>query len=233
MKIGIIGAMEQEVSLLRNRLIHSTIWQQAGCEIYSGQLHGMDLSLLKSGIGKAFAAFGTTLLLDHFKPEIIINIGSAGSLEPSLKIGDVVVSHEVRYHDVDLTAFGYEQGQMAQCPASFIAAPSLITLAEEIIKQLGIYAVRGLLVSGDIFINSTQTLANIRHIFPKAIAVEMEATAIAHVCHQFSVPFVAIRTISDVANQTAYLNFKKCLPVVAYNSSLLVSAMVQSLADQR
>lgn len=233
MKIGIIGAMEQEVALLRDHLSHSTLHQQAGCEIYTGQLHGVEIALVKSGISKVSAALGTTLLLDHFKPELVINTGSAGGLAPSLKVGDIVVSHEVRYHDVDVTAFGYEPGQMAQCPASFNAAPSLVALAEEIIDRLGMHAVRGLVVSGDAFINGAEGLARIRRTFPQAIAVEMEATAIAHVCHQFAVPFVVVRAISDVADQASHLSFEEFLTVAAQSSSRLVEEMVHALAGQR
>lgn len=233
MKIGIIGAIEQEVALLRDRIDHPALWQQAGCEIYTGQLHSVEVALVKSGIGKVSAALGTILLLDHFKSELVINTGSAGALAPSLKVGDIVVSHEVRYHDVDVTAFGYEPGQMAQCPASYNAAPSLVALAEEIVERLGMHAVRGLVVSGDTFINGADGLARIRQTFPQAIAVEMEATAVAHMCHQFAVPFVVVRAISDLADQESHLSFKEFLTLAAKSSSRLVEEMVQALAGQR
>lgn len=108
MKVGIIGAMEQEVTLLRDRIENRQTFQRAGCEIYTGQINGVDVALLKSGIGKVSAALGTTLLLEHSKPDVVINTGSAGGLAPSLNVGDIVVSDEVRYHDADVTAFGYE-----------------------------------------------------------------------------------------------------------------------------
>lgn len=233
MKIGIIGAMQQEISLLRDRLTNATVWQRAECKVYSGQLHGVKVALVKSGIGKVSAALGTTLLLDHFKPALVINTGSTGSLVPSLNIGDIIVSQEVRYYDVDVTAFGYELGQMAQCPASFAAAPSLIALAEAISDRLDIHVIRGLVVSGDTFINSIQNLAYIRNIFPQALSVEMEATAIAHICYRFAVPFVVVRAVSDVASQISHLNFKEFLPIAVQNSSKLVEEMVQSLSDQQ
>jgi len=233
MRVGIIGAMEQEVALLRDQIEERTTWQQAGCEIYSGKLRGIDVALVKSGIGKVSAALGTTLLLDHFHPDKVINTGSAGGLDPLLKVGDIVVSSEARYHDVDVTAFGYEPGQMAQCPAAFVADQALVALAERCITELQLHAVRGLVVSGDAFINGAQPLAHIRATFPQAIAVEMEATAIAHVCHQFGVPFVVVRAISDVADQASHLSFDAFLAVAAKQSSRLVEAMLQSLAGQR
>ncbi|GKV96786.1 5'-methylthioadenosine/S-adenosylhomocysteine nucleosidase [Pectobacterium aroidearum] len=229
MKVGIIGAMEQEVTLLRDRIENRQTFQRAGCEIYTGQINGVDVALLKSGIGKVSAALGTTLLLEHSKPDVVINTGSAGGLAPSLNVGDIVVSDEVRYHDADVTAFGYEPGQMAGCPAAFAADEKLIALAQEAIADLQLNAVRGLVVSGDAFINGAEPLARIRTTFPKAIAVEMEATAIAHVCHQFAVPFVVVRAISDVADKASHLSFDEFLSVAAQQSTRMVEAILTKL----
>lgn len=233
MKVGIIGAMEQEVTLLRDRIENRETIQRAGCEIYIGRLNGVDVALLKSGIGKVSAALGTTLLLEHCRPDVVINTGSAGGLAATLKVGDIVVSDEVRYHDADVTAFGYEPGQMAGCPAAFAADETLITLAQNAIAALDLNAVRGLIVSGDAFINGAEPLARIRKTFPQAIAVEMEATAIAHVCHQFAVPFVIVRAISDVADQESHLSFDEFLVVAAQQSTRMVETMLQTLAERR
>lgn len=232
MKVGIIGAMEQEVTLLRDRITERETLTRAGCEIYSGKLNGVDVALLKSGIGKVSAAMGTTLLLEHCRPDIIINTGSAGGLAATLNVGDIVVSDEARYHDADVTAFGYQPGQMAGCPVGFPADAALITLAEQAIASLKLNAVRGLIVSGDAFINGAEPLARIRSTFPHAVAVEMEATAIAHVCHQFGVPFVVVRAISDVADKASHLSFDEFLVVAAQQSTQMVEAMLQALAEK-
>jgi len=229
MKAGIIGAMEEEVTLLRDKIDNRQTLNIAGCEIYTGTLNGVDVALLKSGIGKVSAAMGATLLLEHCKPDVIINTGSAGGLAPSLQVGDIVVSDEVRYHDADVTAFGYEYGQMAGCPAAFKADEKLIAAAQETIEQPKLDAVRGLVVSGDAFINGSVNLAKIRHNFPQAIAVEMEATAIGHVCYNFGVPFVVVRAISDVADQQSHLSFEEFLAVAAKQSSLMVETLLTSL----
>ncbi|MDY0971613.1 5'-methylthioadenosine/S-adenosylhomocysteine nucleosidase [Siccibacter turicensis] len=230
MKAGIIGAMEEEVTLLRDKIENRQTITVAGLEMYTGTLNGTDVALLKSGIGKVSAAMGAALLLEHCKPDLIINTGSAGGLAPGLNVGDIVVSDETRYHDADVTAFGYEIGQMAGCPAAFVADEKLVNAAEACIRQLDLHAVRGLIVSGDAFINGAEGLAKIRHNFPQAVAVEMEATAIAHVCHNFGVPFVVVRAISDVADQTSHLSFDEFLAVAAKQSSLMVETLVQNLA---
>ena len=230
MKAGIIGAMEQEVTLLRDKIENRETLSIAGCEIYTGTLNGVEVALLKSGIGKVSAAMGTALLLERCRPDMVINTGSAGGLASSLKVGDIVVSDEVRYHDADVTAFGYGPGQMAGCPAAFPGDEKLIAAAESCIQQLNLHAVRGLVVSGDAFINGAEPLARIRATFPQAIAVEMEATAIGHVCHQFATPFVVIRAISDVADQESHLSFEEFLSVAAKQSSLLVETLLGQLA---
>lgn len=229
MKAGIIGAMEEEVTLLRDKIENRQTLNIAGCEIYTGTLNGTEVALLKSGIGKVAAAMGATLLLEHCKPDVIINTGSAGGLAPTLKVGDIVVSEDVRYHDADVTAFGYEYGQLPGCPAGFKADEKLIAAAEACIQQLDLHAVRGLVVSGDAFINGAENLAKIRQHFPNAIAVEMEATAVAHVCHNFGVPFVVVRAISDVADQQSHLSFDEFLAVAAKQSSLMVETLLQQL----
>jgi adenosylhomocysteine nucleosidase len=202
--------MEEEVTLLRDKIENRQTLSLGGCEIYTGLLNGTEVALLKSGIGKVAAALGTTLLLECCKPDVIINTGSAGGLAPTLKVGDIVVSDEARYHDADVTAFGYEYGQLPGCPAGFKADEKLVAAAENCIAELNLNAVRGLIVSGDAFINGSVALAKIRH--------------------NFKVPFVVVRAISDVADQQSHLSFDEFLVVAAKQSSLMVETLVQKLA---
>lgn len=229
MKAGIIAAMEQEVTLLRSKITNCRTFSRAGCEIYSGRLQGVDVALVKSGIGKVAAAMGSVLLLEHCKPDVIINTGSAGGLSSQLHIGDLVISEQTCYHDVDVTAFAYQPGQIPGCPATFPADPRLIAGARLCTEQLNLPAVCGLIVSGDSFINSSAARENILHLFPAAIAVDMEATAIAQVCHNYALPFVVVRAISDVADQQSSVDFNEFLALAAKQSALLVEGLVQHL----
>ena len=131
MKVAIIGAMEEEVTILRDKIENLEQMTIAGCEFNTGTLNGVEVILLKSGIGKVNAAMSTTILLEKFKPDAVINTGSAGGYEPSLNVGDVVISTEVRHHDVDVTIFGYEYGQVPQLPAAFIPNEKLFAIAED------------------------------------------------------------------------------------------------------
>ncbi|BAX51923.1 5'-methylthioadenosine/S-adenosylhomocysteine nucleosidase [Photobacterium damselae subsp. piscicida] len=230
MKIGIIGAMEQEVAILKDQLTDCQTHNKAGCTIYTGRLNGAEIALLQSGIGKVAAAVGTTILLEVFQPDVVINTGSAGGFDSSLNVGDVVISTEVRYHDADVTAFGYEMGQMAQQPAVFISDSNLMEVAEQALATMtDTHAVRGLICTGDAFICTEEKQNFIRTHFPTVVTVEMEAAAIAQVCHQFKQPFVVVRAISDVADKESPMSFDEFLPLAAQSSSVMVAKMVELL----
>jgi len=230
MKIGIIGAMDEEVSILKAKLNNIQTTIIAGCEFYQGELNGKQVILTKSGIGKVAAAVATTLLLERFQPDNIINTGSAGGYDSNLNVGDIVISTEVRFHDVDLTAFGYEIGQMAQLPPAFTADQKLIDVAQDAARTIeGLNIIQGLICTGDIFMADPQKAEIARNNFPTMAACEMEAAAIAQVCHQFEVPFVIIRSLSDIAGKKSELSFEQYLPIAAQNASILVEAMINRL----
>ncbi|ATF74343.1 5'-methylthioadenosine/adenosylhomocysteine nucleosidase [Pasteurella multocida] len=229
MKIGIVGAMAQEVEILVSLMSDKTTTQVASCVIYEGKIHGKSVALLQSGIGKVAAAMGTSLLLQMTKPDLIINTGSAGGVAAGLKVGDIIISTETRYHDADVTAFGYAKGQLPACPVAFESDKALADLAERIASQQGQQVKRGLICSGDSFIQGGTQLAQIRADFPAVMAVEMEATAIAQVCHAFNVPFVVVRAISDSGDGEASMSFEEFLPLAAKQSSAMVLGMIDHL----
>ena len=228
MKIGIVGAMAQEVEILSQLMTDKRETKVASAVIFEGKINGKEIALLQSGIGKVAAAIGTTALLQLAKPDVVLNTGSAGGVAKGLKVGDIVISDETRYHDVDVTAFGYEKGQLPANPAAFLSDKQLADLADEI-AQSGQNVKRGLICSGDSFINSEEKIAQIKADFPNVTAVEMEATAIAQVCHAFNVPFVVVRAISDAGDGEASMSFEEFLPLAAKQSSALVLGMLEQL----
>lgn len=230
MKIAIIGAMEEEVALLRENISNPEVETIAGCEYTSGMMKDKEVILLRSGIGKVNAAMSTAVLLQHFKPDCIINTGSAGGFDPSLNVGDVVISTEVRHHDVDVTAFGYEYGQVPQLPAAFTADGKLMQTAIDSVKELGdAQVVSGLIATGDSFMNDPLRVEAIRDKFTDLQAVEMEAAAIAQVAHQFKVPFVIIRSLSDIAGKESDVSFEQYLEKAALHSAKMVMSIVESV----
>lgn len=230
-RIGIIGAMEAEVALLRDSLTGlETHRFGKNFVVYTGQFAGKDIALCQSGIGKVNAAIATTLLKEHFAPDVVINTGSAGGIGSGLKVGDVVVGTHIMHHDVDVTAFGYQHGQVPQLPAAFTCDETLVAAAEKAACTFQAARVmHGLIVSGDSFINSTAAIEQIHARLPQPLAVEMEAAAIAQTCYQLDTPFVVIRAISDSAEDSASVSFEEFLEVAAKHSAQMVQQMIRAL----
>ena len=233
MKAGIIGAMEPEVAILKTKLTHANTSTHAGYTFYQGQLDGNEVVIVQSGIGKVAAALATAILIDKFQPDYVVNTGSAGGFDPALNVGDIVVSSEVRYHDVDVTAFGYEIGQLPANPAAYTPHQTLVSAAQQGIASLAnINAMIGLITTGDTFMTKADDIAKARANFPSMAAVEMEGAAIAHTCHQFNIPFVIIRSLSDIAGAESPTSFDEYLETASVNSSKLVLNMLNALKGQ-
>ncbi|MGM9923692.1 MAG: 5'-methylthioadenosine/S-adenosylhomocysteine nucleosidase [Bacillus sp. (in: firmicutes)] len=230
MKIAIIGAMEEEVQILRNKMEDVQQEVIAGCEFNVGTLDGVDVVLLKSGIGKVNAAMSTTILLEKYQPTAVINTGSAGGYAKNLEVGDVVISSEVVHHDVDATIFGYAYGQVPQMPPTYVADEKLIEASERAAEHIqGMQVAKGLIATGDSFMNDPERVEFVRTKFQDLQAVEMEAAAIAQVAYQFGIPFVVIRALSDIAGKESNISFDKFLETAAVNSSQLVMNIVAEL----
>ncbi|MDR0641411.1 MAG: 5'-methylthioadenosine/S-adenosylhomocysteine nucleosidase, partial [Treponema sp.] len=134
--IGIIGAMEDEVAMLRDWLGCPETNRIGGFEFFLGTLEGKSTVLLRCGIGKVNAAVGCALLIDHYKPGLVINTGSAGGIDTTLKFGDAIISTGLCYHDVDVTGFNYAPGQVPGLPALFPVEESLVRRAEAAVQEL-------------------------------------------------------------------------------------------------
>lgn len=230
MKIGIIGAMEPEVAHLIASMEAAESQTIAGIEFVAGKLNGKDVIVTRSGIGKVAASIATTLLIEKYQPDYVINTGSAGGFVDTLEIGDIVISSEVRHHDVDVTAFGYEIGQMAQQPAAFLPEAKLVDAAKKAVASLGeVKTIEGLIGTGDSFICDPERTAVMLKNFPTMAACEMEGAAIAQVCHQFEVPFVVIRSLSDNANNDSPVDFDSYIVKAGHHSALMVMALLDQL----
>ncbi len=230
MNVGIIGAMEPEVKILREAMQNPQILTKAGFTFYTGELAGNTVTLVQSGIGKVASTIATTLLIDNFKPDCIINTGSAGGFDPSLSVGDVVISSEVRHHDVDVTAFGYEIGQVPQMPAGFAAHPKLVEAAQQTIEQISdVKTLVGLICTGDTFMCDPIRIDKARRDFPTMLAVEMEGASIAQTCFTLNTPFVVIRSMSDIAGKESPQSFEEYLETASINSSKMVVALLEKL----
>ncbi|MCR6110307.1 5'-methylthioadenosine/S-adenosylhomocysteine nucleosidase [Bacillus sp. A301a_S52] len=229
MRIGIIGAMEEEVELLKSKMTIIDEAIIAGCEFFLGRLNNVEVVLSKSGIGKVNAAISTTLMNQLYFPDSIINTGSAGGFHHEMAVGDIVISTEVRYNDVDATVFGYEFGQVPRMPAFYEPDEKLIAIAEECASEIGVHSAKGLILSGDSFMSDHDRVEDIRQRFNNPYCSEMEAGAIAQVCHQFQTPFVIIRSLSDIAGKDAKVSYDQFLVKASVHSAKMVILMLEEL----
>lgn len=230
MTIGIIGAMDEEIELIQQLMEQKETKTVATVQFTVGTYMDKQIILLKSGIGKVNAAMATTMLLERYEPKTVINIGSAGGVEPSLQVGDVVIGDTLVHHDVDVTAFDYAYGQVPKLPRFFTSDASLIENAKSILAKMNVQTKVGRIATGDTFMHDETSIQKMKDVFPQVLAVEMEGAAIAQVCHQYNVPFLAVRSLSDIAGEESPLSFDQFLTLAAKNATELVKQFIQTLS---
>lgn len=230
-KIGIIGAMELEVAQLIAEMAESRIVTKAGMEFHEGTLNDTSVVIVRCGIGKVNAALCVQVLADVFQVTHVINTGVAGSLNPKLDIGDILVSKDALHHDMDVTIFGYRPGEVPQMGfREFQADERLAALAREACQRANphVNVVLGRVVSGDQFISSKEVKERLVELFQGDCA-EMEGASIAHGAHLNGIPFVIIRAISDKADDSAEMDYPTFEAAAAKHSAALVKELVRDI----
>lgn len=228
--IGIIGAMDEEIELMKTSFSIGNSTEKAGITYIQGELYGNQIVLCKSGVGKVNAAVCTQILIDVFHVGTIIFTGVAGALHPDLDIGDLVVSTDCMQHDMDVTPLGFERGMIPYAPVSiFPADEGLVGLAYEIGHCLfpG-RMMKGRVLSGDQFVADRDKVHEL-HEQLQGICTEMEGAAVAQVCALNRIPFVILRSMSDKADGSAHANFATFTKESANRSLQLVKAMLQQM----
>ncbi|WP_332634615.1 5'-methylthioadenosine/adenosylhomocysteine nucleosidase [Halalkalibacter flavus] len=231
MKIGIIGAMNEEIERMKSEMNVISTHTIATVTFYEGTMHEQDIILCKSGVGKVNAALTTQILIDKFAISHLLFTGVAGAVDESLDVGDLVISTSAMQHDLDVTALGFKKGQIPYFDGSsdFQADEELgriaVRAAETLTKR---HIVQGRIVSGDQFIADNEYVTSLREEFTAA-CVEMEGASVAQVAVMNDVPFVIIRSMSDKANGEASINFQEFTELASEQSHLLVSNIVKML----
>ena len=207
MKIGIIAAMPEELKILVEHLKDAKKHLRLGHVYHTGNLGRHEVVLVESGVGKGMSAMSVAVLVNDFKVTAIINTGSAGAVAPGLNIGDVVVADRLVYHDVDLTVFGYDYGQMSRQPLYFEASRYFVSEMRKVLEKSHQTSRIGLIATGDSFIAGQDKIDKIKGHFPDVLAVEMEGAAIAQAAHSIGLPFMVVRAMSDTASHDANITF--------------------------
>ncbi|CAH0120067.1 MULTISPECIES: 5'-methylthioadenosine/adenosylhomocysteine nucleosidase [unclassified Paenibacillus] len=226
-KIGIIGAMDEEIELLLQQLEQVRRTERAGVVYHEGVFRDRNVVVCKSGVGKVNAAVTTQILIDAYGVDCILFTGVAGALHPSLNIGDIVVSTTCMQHDIDVSALGFPRGVIPfQERSEFAAAPDLVELAAAACEGLfGGRHMLGKVLSGDQFIADRSIVKELFETMDGA-CVEMEGAAVAQVCAMNGTPFVVIRSMSDKADGSAHTNFPEFTKQASEHSVQIISEMI-------
>lgn len=203
----LIGAMNEEIAPFER------IYQPQKEEKYTSDVKKIYLNdtcevlVVKSGIGKVNAARALTEVLCQTAVSGVLNVGSAGSISDDLPPQSYCSIERCYSHDIDVTAFGYQQGQMAGEPLFFETDPALTDCIIEVLKTQGCRVQSGDVATGDAFIASSEKVLEIHSHFQTVQCLEMEAYSYASVAHYFNVPFAVLKCISDDANGSASIDF--------------------------
>ena len=229
--IGIIGAMEEEVQVLKNEMEAEEVKEIAGMRFYKGTLCGKETVVVQSGIGKVYAAICTQVLADQFGVDVVINTGIAGSLDADIDIGDIVISTDAVEHDMDASAFGDPVGQVPRMDTfSFPADEQLVKKAVEANEEANpdVRTFTGRVVSGDQFVSSSEVKDRLVKLFG-AKCTEMEGAAIAHAAYLNKISCVIIRAISDKADNSATMDYPTFEKKAIEHSVRLIRALMPKL----
>ena len=228
MKIGVIGAMGVEVASLRKTIDNVRTVKKSTLVFYEGSIRNVPAVVVQCGVGKVNAAMCTAMLIGDFEVTHVINTGIAGGLQSGLHVFDVVVSSDAVHHDFDATGFNYKPCEIpGMGTVSFKADSFLIDCTKRAWEQCAFSSklTEGRIASGDVFVNSAERKTQIKALCDP-VCVEMEGAAVAQVCTLNHTPFVIIRSISDMAENTGEVYEEE---LAAHISASLVARMFELL----
>ena len=224
-KVGIIFAMKEELDALKKYLELENEYEIFNLKFYEGKISDVDVVLVQSGIGKVNAARTTQILIDNIKVDYIFNIGVAGGIDKTLKVGDIVLGEKLVQHDFDITAFNHPKGFIPGVGESIATDEYLLSVSSKVFEEENISHLKGVIASGDIFCTETWMSEKINSKF-NALCVEMEGASIAQVCYLSHIPFLIIRSISDVPNNDNVVTYEEFL---SSSCKVVASAMSKIL----
>ena len=224
--IGIIAAMQSEVDALLTYMQSTEELKKDGITFWQGTLQTKDVIVMLSGVGKGNAAMATTILLKNFPITHVLNIGTAGGLCKDENVLDLVISEQVVQHDYDTSVLDGKEG----IGLYYDSDPCLVDICKNVFTKAQEVIHCGLVASGDQFISEDEQLQHLLAKFPHALCAEMEAGAIAQVCSHFHIPFVVIRSLSDIAyKEKSHLDFCEYVHMASKRSAMLCEKIVASL----
>jgi len=226
-KIGIIAAEIKEMEAVKNIMKDVKEIKIYNSVFYEGIISDKNCVLARAGEGKVNASRTTQILIDKFDVNVVINVGSAGGLNPELDYEDIVVSTACVQHDFDITAFGREKGYIPNIEDKFIYADKhLLEKATKAIEKTNNKVIKGIIATGDEFVADKEKRKVLYNDF-NAECVEMEGAAVAQVCYLCNIPFIVIRSISDKANGNEKIDFDNYLEKVSKRCAEYLEKMLE------
>jgi adenosylhomocysteine nucleosidase len=230
--LAVMGAMDEEIKLLRDGMTVSGEAVHAGITVIQGSYKDTEIILVQCGIGKVNGAICTQMLIDLYKPDRLVFSGVAGGLLPNMSVGDLIIASHLIQFDVDLTAFGRRHGELPDTDRMIQSAPELVQMATDAYDATFTDVggddpnlMIGTIVSGDRFVKDSDTLRWLQREFA-ALATEMEGAAVGYTCSLSDLPFVVIRGLSDTAGESAPDDFSANLHKVCQSSYRLIDDLI-------
>lgn len=225
-KIGIIFAMKEELDALKEYLIINKEYEIFDLKFYEGTINNKICVLVESGIGKVNAARTTQILIDNMKVDFIFNIGVAGGVDENLNVLDVVIGDKLVQHDFDITAFNHEKGYIPNVGTFIETDEYLLKIVKNSINDNSCKI--GTIASGDIFCTDSKMSMKINKKF-NALAVEMEGASIAQVCFLNHIPFLIIRSISDIPGKNNTIVYEDFLEKSSKKVALITNKILENM----
>ena len=215
MRIGVIGAMQIEVDNLKASMSDISTKEYSGVTYVCGTIGDKEVVAAVCGIGKVFAAICAEAMILEFHVDYVINIGVGGTLCKELGVMDVAVADKVVQHDMDTTPFGDPKGMISGINKVYFECDAhCVDLLASAADEIGVRNEKGVIASGDCFVNSSAKRDELRSEF-NAIICEMESGAIGHVCYVNEVPFCVLRTVSDNGDDDSHNDYAQSLAKAA------------------
>ena len=228
-RIGILGAMASEMEAIKASVEEATVEEISGIRFVHGKIHGIEVVAATCGIGKVFAALCAQTLILTYQPDLIINVGVAGSLTPKLNIGDIAIADRVVQHDMDTTSIGDPAGLISGINEIYLPSDEdAAHMMEACADALGFHHETGVIATGDVFVQDAGRKAQITENFG-AIACEMEGGSIGHVAYVNGTPFCIIRAISDNGDEDAHHDYHMSLDMAADRATQVMDRFLANL----
>ncbi|RXK13009.1 5'-methylthioadenosine/S-adenosylhomocysteine nucleosidase [Halarcobacter mediterraneus] len=227
-KLAIMGAMEEEIEPLLSYFDNIKITNYADNKYYEVNYNGLEIVIAYSKIGKVFASLTASTMIQKFGCDTLLFSGVAGGINPSLKIGDLIIADKLCQHDLDITAFGHPNGYVPGGKIFVETSNELREVAKKVAQENKLDVFEGIIATGDQFVHSKERKEFVQEKF-NADALEMEGASVAVICDSLNIPFFILRAISDVADMDAGFDFDEFLKSSAKNSANFLIKIVEQL----